>query len=181
VHNLQEGVVMSCHYPSDDLRLALTQAARRVDLDPAAPHFETIARQQAIKMEKARLINVELRKERDLAYAERDAAYDLAAQYATRAGVDFTHDKALVYVAAYWEQRGRFERTWKALEHARWDTLAVAWELRELAMGKRWTDLDMLSFAAAVSDELTAINSAQGGRKRTVDLFKRPEAPGVAA
>lgn len=156
---------------SDDLAYALTRAARQVDTDADAPEWLVVAKRQAVEMEKGRLIRAELRKERDQALAERDAAFDLAAQYAALAGVE---DSTLTYVADYWARRGAFEKAWQALENARWDTLGVARDLAALAGGQSTTALDVQALAGVVAKELTAVNSAQGGRKRDVGLFARP-------
>lgn len=172
---------------SDDVSYACTRAVREAlreagirDRRGSIEHRE-VAIRQAADMEKQRLVNVELRRERDRALADREAALDLAEQYARQAGCDPARDESLRYVAQYWEQRGTFENTWTALERQRWDNLCVARDLGDVVSGKLVFTGDVAAFAALLATELTAINNAQGGAKRTVGLFERPAPPTTPA
>lgn len=173
---------------SDDLIVALARAAREVGLppiprqhenDPAC--WEKVARRQAVELESRRLVNAELSRERAQADADREAALDLAAQYAERAGVSVERDEILRYVAQYWQSRGQLEKQWHLLEVQRWDTLCLVRDLEKVASGRlRLRGVDSAEgVARVVAGELTKLHSAAGPKRRSTDLFARPDAPGM--
>lgn len=136
--------------------------------------WEGIAREQAATMEERRLANVTLRQLADEAKADREAALDLAEQYALKAGVVTDRDVVLRYVTQYWVQRGAFEKQFDKLEAQRWEVLTVARDLGELAAGRRVTDLDVTGVAQLIAKVLTEVATAQVPR-RAVEMFARPE------
>lgn len=175
-------------YDSDAIASSITRVIRdalhAVDvpapggLHPDRAHIRTIAIQQAATMESRRLQNVELRKERNRAVADRDAALDLAAQYARLAGIeDPSLDEALQYVASFREQWSKLDEHRLQLDGQRWATLNVATQLQELAAGKRRFDGDVTALAKAVGSALVKINTAQGGTTRAPQLFGPPAVP----
>lgn len=169
-------------FRSDDLLYALTQAAKRVEVDASAPTFEQIARRQAITMEEHRLLNVELRHERDSALADRAAALDLAAQYARLAGIeDPSLDDALRYAEHYRDQQERVTREFEQFEGQRFANLGLSWQLDDLVNGKRVFAGDVKALASKVSKALVTINNAQGGSKRTPKILALPTPAGVTA
>lgn len=117
-----------------------------------------------------------LTRERDAASSAREAALDLAEQYARKAGVDVERDAVLRYVGEYWDQRAQHDASWTRLEGQRWEVLRIARELGELVAGKRTTDLDAVGLAAHVAKSLNAVATAQQPR-RAVEMFARPLAP----
>lgn len=149
--------------------------------------WEHIACSQAETMETRAAKIRELIRERDHEKSQAEAAYDLAEQYARRAGVDITRDDTLKYVEQYWQQRGNFERDWTALESFRWEVWQLVVQLDEgLLAGPNGepAPVDALTgrvMAERVRDWLRILmrerlNLADKVKRRP-DLFSRPEPP----
>ncbi|MER7077938.1 hypothetical protein SAMN02982929_07186 [Saccharopolyspora kobensis] len=138
--------------------------------------YQAIALGQAEDLKKQADRIRELIRERDAAKSETEAAYDLAAQYAERLGVDLARDEALKYVAQYWEARGGLEKRLSALETFHWDVLTLE---RELRTGAEREDLHpkVRKLALRVAQRIVSVSQ---GLRRGKELFPRPAAPGEA-
>jgi hypothetical protein len=172
---------------SDDVACACTRAVREAlreadirDKRGPADHRE-VAIRQAAGMESQRLVNVELRRERDKAVADREAALDLADKYAQLAGVvGPDRDAALRYVEAYHESWRRIEAERLLLHGQRWEVHRLAMQAREIAAGERTFDIDVSvpEFAKWVADALTKVCSAQNTTvQKAPELFPLPGVP----
>lgn len=126
----------------------------------------------------------EVIRERETALSREEAAFELARQYAQRAGIDVSREDALAYVSDYWERRGRHERDWQLLEGQRWEALRLARDLEDCHGDFEHEDakvkVSASELALRVAKILGSVCSAQGMTKRKPgDLaFERPTAPG---
>lgn len=111
--------------------------------------------------------------ERDAAKDAAEGAYDLAEQYARRAGVDLTRQAALRYVAEYWRLRGDFERSWHRLELFHWDVLALELRLQRHEFPDGWSACQLADAVGAAIGEANPVGSA----RRQVSEWARPAAP----
>lgn len=152
---------------------------------PAAVAGRTVGQWWEIATSQAAALNRQaeqiraLVRERDTALSGREAALDLAEQYARRAGVDVDRDAVLRYVGQYWQLRARQDASWERLEGQRWEVLNIAGQLIDLVAGTVRTDLDVPGLAGLIARSLRRVATAQQPR-RAVAMFARPAAPGVS-
>lgn len=172
-----------------DLAFSLRREQRRADEQrpPTAPHtsrspnFEALAQHQGAEMERQRLVNAALIRERDQAFSAVEAAHDLAAQYAGRLGIDIDRDGVLAYTTAFWAVVGQVDQDRNRLDGQRHETLRIADQLRGLVDGTHTTGLDVPGLAKLIADTLYRVNNAQGSPRKAGTLLARPDVPGVSA
>jgi hypothetical protein len=137
--------------------------------------LETAERQATTAREQAERIR-ELIGDRDKAQSQTEAAYDLAAQYARKAGHDIDRDDVLRYIEQYWAMRSGFEKRTTELETFHWDVHLIATELTQGMQAGRAGDVSGAELAAKIVARIKAI-SPYGGRQKAAELFPRPTPP----
>ncbi|GJF06577.1 hypothetical protein [Pseudonocardia sp. D17] len=162
---------------SEDLAYALTRAARQVKISPDATEMEAIAVRQSIEMESRRLMNVALRRERDAAVFERDAALDMVVQYAHLAGVKPPAEAIRNHIQTVRDLLPKWERTAGEQESRRLANLGLSRQLADLAVGARTFSGGITDLAKQINDALGLINSAQHPPKKVGLLFEIPDPP----
>lgn len=120
----------------------------------------------------------EVLRERDRARDDRQAALDLAEQYARKAGIDVEQDDLLRGITTYWEVFARGDKAVQLAEAQRWDVQVFAKKLVDWVAEGRLAHLTGDQVAVKVGERIGELFSAQGratGRSR--ELFARPAAP----
>lgn len=153
-------------------------ASRHVKVPPRAQDktmvgmFEHVAASQAETILAQRADYQRVVRERDAAKADVEAAYDLAEQYAVKAGISIGPDDVLRYVREYWTLRGQFEASWHKYQLFHWDILCLDLQLERLRPAE-WT---VERLVAQVRRHIAAVNPV-GGVREKVEAWARPAAP----
>ena len=141
--------------------------------------YRDIAMSQAETLnEQARRIR-ELIRERDSAKSDREAALDMAEQYARRAGVDVSREDLLRGVADYWRHRRDRESWVSKLETFHWDVLTTVREIED-GISQGLVGEEVSGLAQRIADRLRSVNPLARTSRPKGPLFDRPVAPGLS-
>lgn len=141
--------------------------------------YRDIAMSQAETLnEQARRIR-ELIRERDAARSDREAALDMAEQYARKAGVDISREDLIRGVEDYWRHRRDRESWVSKLETFHWDVLATVREIED-GISQGLVGEEASGLAQRIAHRLRAANPLSRTSRPKGPLFDRPVAPGLS-
>lgn len=141
--------------------------------------YRDIAMSQAETLnEQARRIR-ELIRERDAARSDREAALDMAEQYARKAGVDISREDLIRGVEDYWRHRRDRESWVSKLETFHWDVLATVREIED-GISQGLVGEEASGLAQRIAHRLRAANPLERTSRPKGPLFARPVAPGLS-
>lgn len=141
--------------------------------------YRDIAMSQAETLnEQARRIR-ELIRERDAAKSDREAALDMAEQYARKAGVDVSREDLIRGIEDYWRHRGDRESWVSKIEAFHWGVFATVREIED-GISQGLVGEEASGLAQRIADRLRAVNPLSRTSRPKGPLFARPVAPGLS-
>lgn len=141
--------------------------------------YKSVALSQAETLSKQAGRIRELIRERDAAKSDREAALDMAEQYARMAGVDVSREDLIRGVADYWRHRRDRESWVSQLETFHWDVLATVREIED-GISQGLVGGEASGLVQRIVNRLRAVNPLARASRPKGPLFDRPVAPGLS-